>query len=195
MAVSIEQVKSLRDKTGVSIIQCKKALEASNGDEGAAIDFLRKKGAAKAAERSDRSTSEGCVATYVHSNAKIGVLIKLTCETDFVAKNEDFRSLGVDIAMHIAATNPACISPEEVSDELVEKEKGIWKEQLLAEGKPENILDNIMRGKEAKFRGERALLSQTFVKDSELTIEKLLVNNINKLGENIKIESFVRYSV
>lgn len=195
MSVTLDQIKELREATGVSMMACKKALEETNGVYDKALDYLRKKGEAKAAERFERSTGQGVVSSYVHSNGKIGVLVKLGCETDFVARNEDFQGLARDLAMHVAAMNPLVIAPEEVSENLIEKEREIWREQLLNEGKKENMLDNILAGKEKKFREETSLLKQSFVKDPEKTVEQLLVEAVNKLGENIKIENFCRYSI
>ena len=187
MSVTLDQIKELREATGISMMACKKALEETNGDPGKALDFLRKKGEAKASERGVRSTGEGVVVSYIHSNSKLGVLVKLGCETDFVAKNEAFQSLARDIAMHIAAMNPLTVSPDDVEENLIEKEREIWKEQLTNEGKKEDMMDNILAGKEKKFREEISLLTQTFVKDPDKTIEKLIVDAVNKLGENIKI--------
>lgn len=195
MSVTLEQIKALRDATGISMSACKKALLEANSDMKTAIEILRKKGEAKAVERNERQTGEGIITSYVHTNKKIGVLVELSCETDFVAKNTDFQNLGQDLAMHIAAMNPQYLSPEEISNETIEYEKNIWKEQLKNEGKPEKIWDNILLGKEKKFREENALLKQTFVKNPEVTIEKLLNEHILKLGENIKIKRFIRFSI
>lgn len=194
MAISLEQIKALRERTGVSMQSCKKALEEANGSEEKAIEILRKKGEAKAVERSERATGQGVVASYIHTNNKIGVLVQLGCETDFVAKNEDFQALGRDIAMHVAAMNPLYLAPTDVQPELVEKEREIWKAQLAKEGKPEKMWDKIMEGKERKFREEVSLLSQPFVKNPEITIEKLVADALLKLGENIKVMRFTRYS-
>ena len=193
--VTIDQIKSLREKTGVSMQACKKALEEAGADEKKAVEILRKKGETKAVERGERTAGEGVVVSYIHGNGKIGVLVQLGCETDFVAKNEDFQALAKDIAMHAAAMNPLYISPTEVSSELVEKEKEIWKSQLAKEGKPEKMFDKILVGKEKKFREEVSLLTQPFVKNPEVTIEKLLADAILKLGENIKLVRFTRYSI
>lgn len=195
MAATLDQIKELREMTGVSMMGCKKALEESNGDLQKAIEILRKKGEMKAAERSARSTSQGVVASYIHGNARLGVLLQLGCETDFVAKTDDFKNLAYDIAMHAAAMNPLNISPDEVSHELVEKEREIWKEQLKNEGKNDKMIDNILTGKEKKFREENALLKQQFVKDPEKTIEQVLVDAQTRMGENIKIVRFSRFTV
>lgn len=195
MTVTVEQIKQLRADTGASMMACKKALEETGGDEDKAIEILRKSGEAKAAKRAERNTGQGVISSYIHSNNKIGVLVHLGCETDFVAKNQDFQNLAKDIAMHVAAVSPMHLSPEEVSADLVEKEKEIWRDQLKNEGKPENIWDKIMEGKEKKFREENALLTQPFVKNPDLTVGALISESINKIGENIKIEKFVRYSI
>lgn len=191
----MDQIKELREVTGVSMMACKKALEESSGDIQKAIEYLRKRGEAKAAERTERSTSQGVVESYIHSNNKVGVLIQLGCETDFVANNEDFRSAARDIAMHVAAMNPLTLSPDDVSSELIEKEREIWREQLNNEGKKEAMMDNILKGKEKKFREESSLLKQAYVKNPEITIEQLLLDMVNKMGENIKVVRFCRYSL
>jgi len=195
MAVSLEQIKELREITGVSIASCKKALEESGGNVEKAIDILRKKGEAKAMERSERATGQGVVASYIHQNSRIGVLVHLGCETDFVAKSDAFIEAAKDIAMHIAASNPLFLNPEDVSNELVEKEKEIWIEQLKNEGKNDKIIDNILVGKEKKFREENALMAQPFVKNPEITIAQLVNDLINKIGENVKVVRFCRYSI
>lgn len=195
MSVTLDQVKELREATGVSMMACKKALEESNGDIGKATDILRKKGVVKALERSDRATGQGVVASYIHQNGKVGVLVQLGCETDFVAKNDSFQELAKDIAMHIAAMNPLTISPDEVSNELIEKEREIWREQLINEGKKEEMLDQIMVGKEKKFREEMALLKQPFVKNPDSNVEQLISDAVIKLGENLKVVRFSRYSI
>jgi len=195
MSISLEQIKELRERTGVSMMACKKVLEESAGDIDKAIELLRKKGEAKAEARSGRTTGEGVIQSYVHQNLKIGALIHVACETDFVAKNEDFVSVVRDIAMHITAMNPLVLSADEVSDELVAKEKEIWKEQLLSEGKKEEMIEKIMIGKENKFRSESALLNQPFVKNPEVTIDQLVKDLGLKMGENIKIVRFIRFGV
>ncbi len=191
----MDQLKELREMTGVSMMACKKALEESGGDIKKAVDVLRKKGEAKAVERGERSTGQGVIANYLHTNAKIGVMVQLGCETDFVAKNEEFQQVAKDIAMHIAAMNPLFLNPEDVSNELIEKEKEIWMAQLKDEGKKDEMIQNILVGKEKKFREESALMKQLFVKNNEMTIEKLILDLVNKMGENIKIVRFCRYSL
>lgn len=195
MAVSLEQIKELREITGISMMSCKKALEETDGDFEKAAEILRKKGEAKAVERSERTTGQGVVSCYIHSNNKLGAMVQLGCETDFVAKTEAFQALAKDIAMHVAATNPLTISPDEISHELVEKEREIWKQQLAHEGKKEAMFDNILAGKEKKFREEGSLLKQQFVKNPEITVEQMMNDAIAKMGENIKIVRFSRFSI
>ncbi len=191
----MEQVKMLREKTGAGVVDVKKALDEAKGDEAQAILILRKRGQDKALKKGEREAHEGIIVSYVHSNDHIGVLVKLFCETDFVALNEDFRELGRDIALHIAASAPQYVKPEEVPEELVEKEREIWREQLVKENKPKEIMDKIMAGKEEKFRNENALLTQIFVKDPSKTVGGLLAEKIQKIGENIQVGSFVRYEM
>ncbi len=191
----MEQVKALREKTGAGIVDVKKALDEAGFDEAKAIEILRKRGQDKAMKKSDRQTHEGLVVSYVHSNGRIGTLVKLYCETDFVSRNEEFQELGRDIAMHIAASAPLVVKPEEVSDEVVAKEKALWQEQLATEGKPAELVEKILVGKEEKFRNDVALLGQTFVKDPSKTVGALLTEKIHKLGENIQVGSFIRYEL
>ncbi len=188
-------VKRLREMTGAGVVDAKKALDEAGGDESVAADLLKKRGQAKALKKSDREAKEGIVASYIHSNARIGVLVKLLCETDFVARNESFVSLGRDIAMHIAAMNPRVVSPEEVSGDEVEKERAIWLEQLATEKKPESIKQTILVGKEKKFREEMALLTQPFVKDPSKTVGDIVTESIAKIGERIQIGGFVRFEL
>jgi elongation factor Ts len=192
---TIEQVKALRDRTGVGIVDVKKALDEALGDEETALRILRESGAAKAVKKTDRETKEGIIATYLHGNGRIGAMVKLYCETDFVARNEDFQSLGRDIAMQVAAMNPTAIRPEDVSEETVEAEKRIWVEQLRQEGKPEDMFEKIMAGKEKKLREESSLLSQAFVKDTDISVADLVARGVQKLGENIQVGAFVRFEV
>lgn len=195
MAVTLETIKELREMTGVSTMTCKKVLEEANGDIQKAVELLRKRGETKAVERSDRTVSQGLISTYVHGNLRLGVMIHVGCETDFVARNEEFVGFAKDLAMHIAAMNPLYIKPEEVSHELIEKEQDIWKAQLQQEGKPEGVWEKIMLGKEKKFREEAALLTQAFVKNPDATVGQLLTDLGLKMGENIQIIRFVRYSL
>jgi elongation factor Ts len=188
----LNKIKKLREKTGAGMVDIKKALDESGGDEARAIEILRKKGQEKASKKSERSTQEGIVVSYIHSNGKVGAIVKLLCETDFVARNEEFKILAGDIAMHITAMNPKYIKPEEVEEEIVSKEKEIWTEQLKNEGKPENLMPNILLGKEKKFREELSLMTQAFVKNPEQTIEELIKEKIGKIGENIQVGNFCR---
>ncbi len=191
----MEQIKALREKTGAGIVDVKKALDEAGFDDAKAIEILRKRGQDKAMKKSDRETHEGTVVSYVHSNGRIGALVKLYCETDFVARNEEFQELGRDIAMHVAASAPQYVKPEEVPAEVVAKEKEIWQEQLAAEGKPADLVDKIMTGKEEKFRNDISLLTQAFVKDPSKTVAELLAEKVHKMGENIQVGSFVRYEL
>lgn len=191
----MEQIKALREKTGVGIVDVKKALEAAGGDEEQAIRILRESGAAKAIKKTERETKEGIIATYLHSNGRIAAMVKLYCETDFVARNDEFQALGRDIAMQVAAMSPAVTDPGDVSAEAVAKEREIWEEQLRQEGKPEEMFGKILAGKEKKFREENALLSQPFVKDPSLTVQEIVTAGIQKMGENIQIGEFVRFEM
>ena len=190
---TLEQIKSLRERTGAGVVDVKKALDEAGDDEAKAIDILRLRGIAKAAKKSDRDASEGIVVSYVHSNGRVGVLVKLLCETDFVARNEEFQELGHDIAMHIAALNPKYTKPEEVTEEEISREKVFWTEEVA--GKPADIVEKIFLGKEKKFREESALLTQAFVKESEKTIGSLIAEKIQKIGENIQVGGFVRFEL
>lgn len=191
----MEQIKALREKTGAGIVDVKKALDEASFDEEKAIEILRKRGQDKAMKKSDRETKEGVVVSYVHSNGRVGALVKLYCETDFVARNEEFQALGKDIAMHVVASSPQYVKPEEVPGEMIEKERAIWREQLSSEGKKAELLEKIMLGKEEKYRHDNALLTQSFVKDPSKTVGELLTEKIHKIGENIQVGSFVRYEL
>ncbi len=195
MNVSLDEVKKLREATGASMMACKKALEENGGDLQKSIDELRKKGIAKAAEKAVRITGQGVVYSYIHTNKKVGALVQLACETDFVAKNEVFLELANDIAMQIVATNPKAINPEDIDDAFIQKEKEIWREQLKTEGKPEDKIEMILVNKEKSARDEFALSKQPFVKDNERTVEALVKEYISKLGENIKIVRFARFEI
>jgi elongation factor Ts len=191
----LELIKKIRQQTGAGVVNIKKALDESGGNEEKAIEILRKQGQSKALKRSEREAREGVVVSYIHSNKRVGALVKLLCETDFVARNEEFQELAKDIAMHITALNPGFTKPEDVSAEMVEKEKEIWKSQLAQEGKPAEMMEKIMLGKEKKFREENSLLTQPFVKDPSKTIQDLVVEKIGKIGENIQIGEFVRFEL
>ncbi len=188
----LDKIKKLREQTGAGMVDIKKALEEANGDEAKAIEIIRKRGQEKASKKSERSTQEGVVVSYIHSNSRVGAIVKLLCETDFVARNEEFKKLAEDIAMHITAMNPKYIKPEDVSQEIVDKEKEIWIEQLKNEGKPENLMANILAGKEKKFREELSLMKQAYVKNPEQTIDDLVKEKIGKIGENIQVGKFYR---
>lgn len=193
--ITAQMVKELRAATGSGIMDCKKVLAEADGDMDKAIELLRKKGLAKAAKRAGRSTSEGIIYSYIHTGAKLGVLLEVNCESDFVAKNEDFASFAKDIAMHIAAANPAGLVPEDVDQSVIEKEREIYRAQMLEEGKPENIIDKIVDGKVEKFYKEVCLLSQQYIKDPQKTVEDVLKETIGKIGENIQIKRFARFQI
>jgi len=189
---TLEQIKNLRERTGAGIVDVKKALEEADGNEDKAIELLRKRGKEKALKKSDRAAGEGVIAAYVHSNHRVGAIVRLLCETDFVARNEEFKALAQDIAMHITASNPQYLKPEDVPQELIEKEKEIWSAQLENEKKPAEIMAKIMEGKEKKFREEISLLTQPFVKNPDQTIGELITEKIGKIGENIQVGEFSR---
>lgn len=193
--ISAAMVKELREKTGSGIMDCKKALKESDGDVAQALDFLRKKGLAAAAKRSSRATSEGTVMSYIHMGGKIGVMVEINCETDFVAKNDDFQAFAKDVAMHIAAVNPAGLAPEDIPEEVVAKEREIYRERALEQGKPENIVDKIVEGQVQKFFKDSCLMSQAYVKNPQITIEDYTKEVIGKMGENIRVRRFVRYQL
>ncbi|HEU0053430.1 MAG TPA: translation elongation factor Ts [Longimicrobium sp.] len=195
MAISATDVKELRERTGAGMMECKKALEEANGEMETAIDILRAKGAAKAAKRADRETREGVIASYVHMGGKIGVLVEVNCETDFVARTDGFRELAKDVAMHVAAANPLAVTPEEIPAELVEREKAVFVEQVKNEGKPEKIWDRIVEGKLKKFYQDNALVEQAFVKDPDKTIAQLVTEASAKTGERIVIRRFARFAL
>ena len=193
--ISAKMVMQLREKTGAGIMDCKGALTECNGDMEKAIDFLRKKGLATAAKRADRAMTEGIVESYIHMDSKLGVLVEVNCETDFVAKNDDFKVFAKNIAMHVAATNPVGIRPEDVSEEIINKEKEIYRGQVLEMGKPEKIADKIVEGKLQKYFKENCLMDQAYVRNPEMTIADLLNELIAKIGENISIKRFVRFKI
>jgi elongation factor Ts len=194
-AISAATVKALRDKTGAGMMDCKKALGECNGDEEKAVAWLREKGLAKAQKRAGRATSEGVIGHYIHSNGKIGVLVEIKCETDFVARSERFQEFAKNVAMQIAATNPVCTAPEDVPAEMLAKEKEIFKHQAMEEGKPEAIAEKIVEGRVKKFYKEICLLEQPFIKDDKLSIKDLINELIGVLGENIQIGRFSRLAL
>jgi elongation factor Ts len=188
-------VKILREKTGAGMLACKKALEENDGNVEKAIEYLREQGVIKAAKKASRTAAEGIVQSYIHMGGKIGVLVEVNAETDFVAKNEDFVNFVKDIAMHIAASNPTYLSVEDVPNEAIEKEKEILRAQALNEGKPEKIVDKMVEGRIKKYYKEVCLLEQDFVKNPDQTIQELVNEKIAKIGENIKIRRFTRYQM
>ena len=192
-AISATLVKQLREKTGAGMMDCKQALVQCDADMDKAVDFLRKKGLATAQKRAGRAMTEGTVQSYIHMGGKLGVMVEVNCETDFVAKNEDFLNFAKNIAMHIAATNPLGIRPEDVPEAVVNREKEIYQAQALEMGKPENVVPKIVEGKMNKFFKDNCLLNQPYVRDPELSVEDLLNELIAKIGENISIKRFVRF--
>ena len=195
MEITAAMVKELRSLSGAGIMECKSALKETKGDVEDAITFLRKKGLAKADKKSDRNTSEGKVGTYIHQGGKIGVMLQLNCETDFVANTPDFQELVRDVAMHIAAAKPRFATREEVTEEVLGKEREIFVHQAKESGKPENIIDKIVTGKMEKFYAENCVLEQPFVKDTNVTIGELIKQKIALLGENINLSQFVRFEI
>ncbi len=195
MEVSANMVKDLREKTGAGMMDCKKALSETGGDFQKAVDYLRQKGLATAAKRAGKTASEGRIGYYIHAGGKIGVMVEVNCETDFVAKTDDFQSFSKDLAMQIAASNPSYVRREEVTPEALEREKEIYRAQAKDAKKPEKIIDKIVEGKLEKFYGEVCLLEQPFVKDPDITIQDLLNGFIGKMGEKIEIRRFVRFQV
>jgi elongation factor Ts len=193
--ISATMVKELREKTGAGIMDCKGALAECDGDMSQAIDFLRKKGLATAAKRAGRAMTEGIIESYIHMDNKLGVLVEVNCETDFVAKNDDFKEFAKNIAMHIAATNPVGIRPEDIPEEILDREKEIYRGQVLEMGKPEKIADKIVEGKMQKYFKENCLMNQAYVRDPDMTVEDLLNEMIAKIGENISINRFTRFRI
>ena len=194
-AISASVVKELRDMSGAGMMDCKKALTDASGNLEQAIDILRKSGAAKARKKSGRSTKEGIILPYIHPGSKLGVLIEINCETDFVAKTEDFQNLSKDIAMHIAASAPMSISREEIPSDTLDREKEIYTDQAKQSGKPENIIEKMIDGRLNKFYQENVLLEQNFVKDPDKTVQDLITDTVAKLGENIIISRFSRFQL
>jgi len=193
--IKAPMVKELRERTGAGILDCKEALKATEGDVEKATDYLRRKGLLAAAKKAGRATQEGLVEAYIHIGGKIGVLVEVDCETDFVAKSQDFKDFVRNLAMHIAATNPLCIRREDLPTEVVEKERDIYREQALELGKPEKVIDKIVEGRMGKFYKDVCLLEQPYVRDPEITIQDLVNQMIAKLGENIAIRRFTRYQL
>ncbi|NLW07444.1 MAG: translation elongation factor Ts [Clostridia bacterium] len=193
--VSPAEVKALRERTGAGMMDCKKALQESNGDVERAIEYLRKKGLATAAKRAGKAANQGLVHAYIHGGGRLGVLIEVNCETDFVAKTEDFQELVHNLAMQVAASRPEYVAREDVPEEVIAKEKEILREQALNEGKPEKIVDKIITGRLEKFYQEVCLMEQPFIKDMDRTVQDLINEIVGKLGEKIVVRRFVRYEV
>jgi len=191
--ITAAMVKELRDKTNAGMMDCKKALGECDGDMEKSVDWLRQKGLSVAAKRAGRVASEGQVASYIHAGGKLGVLVEVNCETDFTGKTEEFAAFAKDLAMHIAASNPICVTEQDLPAEVMEREREIYKAQALEQGKPEKIVDKIVDGKMKKFVSESCLMSQAFVKDTDLTIEDLVNELRAKTGENVQIRRFARF--
>jgi elongation factor Ts len=195
MSISAKDVKALRDRTGAGMMDCKKALTEAAGDIEAAIDLLRAKGAAKAAKRAEKSANEGTIGSYVHFDNRTAVIVELNCETDFVAKTDDFRGLAKEIALHIASQAPISVSPEEIPEDVVARERQVYEQQVKEEGKPDNIAGKIVDGKLNKFFKESALLAQPFVKNPDQTVGDLITEISAKTGEKIEVARFMRFKV
>ena len=195
MRIDAKLVKTLRDKTGAGMMDCKKALVESDGNLENAVDYLRKSGVAKAEKKGVRETKDGLVYSYIHAGGQLGVLVELNCETDFVAKTDDFSDLGHNFAMQIAATNPMAIDRESIPEDVIAREKDIYTEQAKAEGKPDNIIEKMVEGRLNKFYQENCLLEQAYIKDPDKKVKDLLTELIATLGENISIKRFVRFAI
>jgi elongation factor Ts len=195
MEITAQMVKELRERTGAPMMDCKKCLGEAGGDLEKAADLLRKKGIASADKKAGRVTAEGAVGSYIHGGGKIGVLVEVNCETDFVARTDDFQALVRDIAMHIAAAEPRAVRREEVTQDLLDREREIFREQALASGKPANVVERIVEGKMEKYFSEFVLLEQPFVKDPDKTVGQMIAEKIGKIGENIQVRRFVRFKL
>jgi elongation factor Ts len=195
MKITADMVKELRERTSAGMMDCKKALQEVDGDMDKAVEALRKKGLAAAAKKAGRVATEGAVGSYIHAGGKIGVLVEINCETDFVGRTDEFQALVRDIAMHIAAAQPRFVSREEVTEDVLEAERRIYREQAIESGKPENVVDRIVEGKLGKFYSEAVLLEQPYIKDTDKTIEQLLAEKIAKIGENIRVRRFARFEL
>ena len=195
MEISMERIKDLRQRTGAGVIDCKTALNETQGDVDKAIEYLRRKGLATAAKKAGRIASDGLVSSYIHAGGKIGVLVEINCETDFVAKTEDFQAFVKNIAMQIAAANPQYVRREEISNEVLEKEREIYRAQALESKKPEKVIDKIVEGKLERFYSEVCLLEQTYIKDGDLTVKEVLDALVGKIGENIQVRRFARFQL
>jgi elongation factor Ts len=195
MAITTEQIKELREATGAGILDCRKALESANGDFNKAVDFLREKGLATAAKRADRDASEGVIELYSHGSGRVGVILELNCETDFVARSEGFRSLAHELALQIAAMAPQYVRVEDIPAEVLEHERAIALKRTLEEGKPANVADRIVEGRIEKFKDEVCLLRQSYIRDESMTIEKLMMQHVASIGENLVIRRFQRWAL
>jgi len=195
MAISPSLVKELREETGVGMMDCKRALEETNGNKEEAVKILRKKGMATAQKRAAKAASEGVIGSYIHAGGKVGVLLELNCETDFVAKTDDFQELLKDLSMQVAAANPRFVTPEDVTEEVLASEREIYRAQAIESGKPENIAEKIVEGKMRKFYEEACLMEQEYIKDTNMKVKDRLTEVIGKLGENIKVGRFVRFQM
>lgn len=195
MQIDAQMVKELRERTGAGMMDCKQALQETGGDIEKSIDTLRKKGLAAAAKRAGRAAAEGAVGSYIHAGGKIGVLLEVNCETDFVARTEDFQELVRDIAMHVAAAEPRFVRRDEVTDEVLAQEREIYRAQALASGKPEAVVDKIVEGKMEKFYAQAVLLDQAFVKDPDRTVQDLVTAAVARMGENIQVRRFARFKL
>jgi elongation factor Ts len=195
LEITSTMVKELRTKTGAGMMDCKEALASVDGDFEKAIDFLRKKGLSAATKRSSKAAKDGTVASYIHMGGRIGVMVEINCETDFVAKTDDFQTMCRDIAMHIAASNPLCVRPDEIAEDILNREKEIYRSQLREEKKPEKIWDKIIEGKLKKYYEDVCLVEQKFVKNQDVTVGTLISNMIAKTGENIVIRRFARFQL
>ena len=195
MSINAKTVKTLRERTGAGMMDCKKALLETNGDLEKAVDHLRKTGVAKAEKKGQRSTTEGLVFSYIHHGGKLGVLLELNCETDFVAKTDGFNDLAHNLAMQIAATNPSSVSRDDMDPAILSREKDIFIDQAKESGKPDNIIEKMVEGKVEKFYAESCLIEQQYIKDSERKVSDLLTESVSTLGENIVINRFIRYAI
>ena len=193
MKITADMVKDLRERTSAGMLDCKKALTEAGGDVDKAVEILRKKGLAAAAKKAGRVAAEGAVGSYIHAGGKIGVLVEVNCETDFVARTDDFQELVKDVAMHIAASSPRFVQREEVTEDVLASEREIYREQALAAGKPEKIVDRIVDGKMEKYFSEHVLLEQPFVKDPDKTVQQLITERVAKIGENIQVRRFAHF--
>lgn len=195
MTITSQMVKELRDKTNAGMMDCKKALTETAGDMEKAVDLLRQKGLAVAAKRAGRETKEGVVESYIHAGGKLGVMVEVGCETDFVAKTDDFKAFAKNVAMHIAAANPVAVNRDEVPAEILQREKDIYVNQALESGKPQQIVEKIVAGKVEKYLAEVCLMEQKYVKNPDLTVQDLLNELVAKMGENISVKKFARFQI